>query len=352
MKPMSLIHGFLRSRANIAFGGAAALLIALLATEAEFFMNKNNLVSLQLYFAPLCLVAVGMMLTFIVGVFDLSVGAAMAAASMVCVAVMAAGVSGPLAVVIGLATGAAIGAANGVLVVNVGINPLIATLGTMYVLRGLVDTASGGGLPRPWMYINGSNVDGWLYALGNSRFLGGFAILWICLGVIVVSGLILRYSVLGRSLFLIGNNEEAARSVGLNPKRTRIVLFIICGTLAALAGILITARTGQATRFLGIGFEMQAIIACLVGGATISGGRGSITGAVAGVALMTLINNGFNAWEIKSEWQRGILGAILLGILFLDWVMQRSEHRKHQRTDDEAADHIRDLVRAGSEVAK
>lgn len=334
MNRVSLLHGLFRSREALAFGGTAVLLTALLLTEAEFLLDTNNLDSLQLYFAPLCLVAVGMMLTFIVGMFDLSVGATMAAASMVCVAALAAGASGPVAVVIGLCVGVLVGGANGVLVLYVGINPLIATLGTMYILRGLVDTASGGGLPRPWMYITGDGVDGWLYRLGNVQIFGVFAIVWMCLAVVLVAGFVLRFTVLGRSLYLVGNNEAAARSVGLHPRRTRLVLFILCGALAALAGILVTARTGQATRFLGIGFEMQVIIGCLVGGATISGGRGSIAGAVAGVGLMTLINNSFNAWEIKSEWQRGILGAILLGLLLGDAVMQRAGRQRPRRPGD------------------
>lgn len=333
MKLGSFLRDAFCSRETLAFGGTTILLAALLMTEAEFLLNNNNLVSLQLYFAPLCLVAVGMMLLFIVGMFDLSVGATMAAASMVCVAAVAAGASGVSAAAVGICVGVLVGGANGLLVLYVGINPLIATLGTMYILRGLVDTASGGGLPRPWMYITGDGVDAWLYRVGNIQIFGVFTIIWICLAVILAASLILRFTVLGRSLYLVGNNEAAARSVGLNARRTRFVLFLLCGALAALAGILVTARTGQATRFMGIGFEMQVIIACLVGGATIAGGRGSIAGAVAGVGLMTLISNAFNAWEIKSEWQRAILGAILLGLLLVDAVMQRTSRKRPGRLD-------------------
>lgn len=292
--------------------------LLILLFGSPFFLDVNNLDSLQTSVAPAIIVAVGMTILFVTGTFDLSVGATMGLAGLTAAYMLSAGMPMELAVLAGVGVGALVGLFNGVMVSVVGLNPLIVTLGSMYMLRGLIDLWIGGGRPQPWMYVTGTEVDPDFFAIGSLKLGGLYLVLWIALALVVVCDIGLRRAPLGRWLFFSGGNPGAARSMGIPVRRLQLAGFVLCGILAAVAGMFITARTGLSSRYAGTGVELQIIIACLIGGASIAGGRGSVAGAALGVVFITLVNNAFNLFEVAAEWQKVVVGAVLVAVVVSD----------------------------------
>lgn len=304
------------------------VVLLILLFGSPFFLDPNNLDSLQTSVAPAMIVAVGMTVLFVTGTFDLSVGATMGMAGLAAAYVLSLGMPFEAAVAAALGVGAAIGIFNGIMVSLVGLNPLIVTLASMYMVRGLIDVVIGGGRPKPWMYIAGTEVDGRLFALGSAKFLGIYAVLWVALVLVVIVDIGFRRAPLGRQLFFAGGNPSAARSLGIPVKRLQLCGFVLCGILAALAGLFITARSGLSSRDVGGGIELQIIIACLIGGASIAGGRGSIVGAALGVVFISLVNNAFNLFEVAAEWQKVVVGGVLIAVVVSDgWRSLRRRKR-------------------------
>lgn len=295
-----------------------ALVLAILLFGSPYFLNVNNLASLQTGIGPAAIVAIGMTILFVTGTFDLSVGATMGLSGLIAAWVLSTGAPWEVAFAAGLASGAVIGLFNGVLVSIVGLNPLIVTLGAMYILRGVIDLMIGGGRPQPWMYVSGTEVDPGFYELGSLHIGPLHIVLVIALLLALVSDTIFRRHPLGRALFLAGDNPAAARSIGVPVRRLQMLGFVFCGILAALAGMFIAARTGLSSRHIGSGVELQIIIACLIGGSSIAGGKGSILGSVLGVLFITLINNAFNLFEVAAEWQKVVVGGVLVAVVVSD----------------------------------
>ena len=305
-----------------------ALTLAILLAGSPYFTDANNLDSLQTSVAPMIIVAIGMTMLFVTGTFDLSVGATMGLGGLAAAWMLSHGMSMEIAVLSGLAIGAFVGLVNGLLVSFAGLNPLIVTLGTMYMQRGLIDTWIGGGRPQPWMYVTGPDLDGRFYALGSLQFLGLYLVVWIALALLVVVDTTFRRRRIGRSLFYAGGNPSAARSLGIPVRSLQLGCFVACGLLAAVAGMFITARTGLSSRYAGTGVELQIIIACLIGGSSIAGGRGSILGSALGVIFITLVNNAFNLFEVAAEWQKVVVGGVLVAVVISDgWRMLRRKKR-------------------------
>ena len=295
-----------------------AVLFAILAFGSPYFFDANNIASLQTSIGPAALVAVGMTILFVTGTFDLSVGATMGLAGLVAAFLLSLGVPWYGAFCGGLAVGAAVGLFNGVLVAYVGLNPLIVTLGSLYIVRGIIDLMIGGGRPQPWMYVSGQEVDQGFYTLGSVHIGPFHIILFLALLTVVVADVVLRRHPLGRSFFLAGDNPAAARSLGIPVRRLKLAGFIFAALLAAVAGMFITARTGLSSRDIGSGVELEIIIACLIGGSSIAGGRGSVAGSFLGVVFITLVNNAFNLFEVAAEWQKVVVGGVLIGVVVTD----------------------------------
>lgn len=305
-------------RPEVAAGAIVALLLIVLLFGSPYFLSETNIASLQTSMGPRIFVAIGMTVLFVTGTFDLSVGATMGLAGLVVAAVLSAGYPAEYAIAAGLLTGIAVGAANGVMIAYIGLNPLIVTLGMLFILRGIINLMIGSGRTQPWMYVSSENVDQGFYVIG-STYLGGIHIVFvsaIVLALIIDIGF--RHHSLGRSLFFAGDNPGAARSLGMPVRRIQSGAFVVCGLLAAVAGMFIVARTGLASRHIGSGVELEIIIACLIGGSTIAGGKGSVLGSVLGVAFITLVNNAFNLFEVASQWQKVVIGAVLIFVIVSD----------------------------------
>jgi ribose transport system permease protein len=305
-----------------------AITLVILLVGSPYFLDGNNLDSLQTSVAPTIIVAIGMTVLFVTGTFDLSVGATMGLAGLAAAYILSQGMPMEVAICSGIAIGAAVGLLNGLLVSFAGLNPLIVTLGTMYMLRGLIDIWIGGGRPQPWMYVTGPEVDGQFFGLGSLKIFGVYLVVWIALALVVIVDTTFRRRPVGRALFFAGGNPAAARSLGFPVRTLQLGGFVLCGVLAAIAGMFITARTGLSSRYAGSGVELQIIIACLIGGASIAGGRGSIIGSALGVVFITLVNNAFNLFEVAAEWQKVVVGGVLVAVVVSDaWRLLRRKKR-------------------------
>ena len=290
------------------FGGiiATTAFLALLVFSPHFH-NPNNLDSLQAAIAPNAIIAVGMMILMIMGMFDLSVGSIMGFSGIVTGYFISRGYSIPIAVLAGMATGCGIGLINGLLVAYGKILPIIATIGTMIVFRGFAEmimtsnmAMSLTGFPREFI------------ALGNRKLLGIYPMLWICIIMLVLFWFITKMTYAGRVIYYIGNSAENAKLMGIDVNRTVILAFLLSGVLSALAGILSVARFESASRYLGQNLQMTILIACIIGGGSILGGKGDMLGALFGTIFIVLLSNGFNLFEVNPQWQSVTIGAILL----------------------------------------
>ena len=233
----------------------------------------------------------------------------------------------PASIVFAAVIGLGIGFVNGVLVSYAGINHLIVTLGVMYMTRGIIE-----------VMLKGEGIAGFtdypasFLSLGNARVGGFYAAFLAVLVLAFVAELVLRKTRLGRLLYFTGGNPDAAKLVGLPVKRTRLGAFMLSGLMAALAGLFSTAHMGMANRYLGSGLEMNIIIACLVGGGSIAGGKGSVLGATLGVVFISLLTDAFNLFEVPAEWQSAVVGAILVAVVVFDGVMILRKQRRSWRS--------------------
>src|SRR5688572_23643176 len=263
------------------------------------------------------ILAIGMMLMLVGGVFDLSVGAMASMIGVITGWLMKnAGWPVPLAVAAGLAVAAAGGFLNGFIVARVRVNALITTLGTMGVFQGIALLIGGPGitfLPESFTKF------------GQNEVFGVQGPVLLMLGLAVVAHYGLAHTRFFRQLYYIGSNPKAAHLSGINVERLQILSFTLMGLIAGLAGIVYASRIATATSTVGVGAELQAITAVILGGASLSGGKGTIWGALIGVFFMALMKNVLIISRVSSEWQGIILGAVLVLAVALDSIMNRKK---------------------------
>lgn len=298
----------------------------ILAISSDTFLTKSNIESLQTSIAPNAIIATGMMILLISGVFDLSVGSIMGLAGVVTSHALVAGFPVPISIFIGLMVGLGAGMLNGTLIALVGVNPLIVTIGMMQVGRGLVFVLLAGTARHGVRGFSESFI-----SIGAGKSMGVYNMFWIMLAIVVISQILILKVQKGRQIYYIGGNYEAARSVGVRVKNIRIFTYALSGFFAALAGILVTARLEMASRYMGSGLELKIIISCLIGGGSISGGQGSIIGAFLGIVFMSLLVNSFTILQIGDYWQNIIVGMILIIVVSMDaylYIRNLKEHGK------------------------
>lgn len=321
-KALSIAKDLARKREAVALSLVVLIALLLLVTNGSVFLHGDNLDSLQTSIAPSTIVAVGMMVLLISGAFDLSVGSVMGLSGVVSAIFLSKGAPVPVCVFAGLCTGAAFGLLNGVLVAVAGINPLITTIGTMYIARGLLE-----------VLVLGKGREGYrdfapsFIRLGTGKFLGIYYMFWVMIVLVASAQYFVRRAYAGRQLYYVGGNREAAKLLGINTTRVRIVTYCFSGVMASLAGVLATARYEMANRYMGEQLEMKIIISCLIGGGSIAGGRGSIVGALLGVTFMSLLGNSFNIMELGTEWQNVVIGAVLIAVVVGDGYLYLRKQR-------------------------
>ncbi|HKQ37598.1 MAG TPA: ABC transporter permease [Verrucomicrobiae bacterium] len=261
------------------------------------------------------ILALGMMLMLIGGVFDLSVGAMASMIGVITGALMKkAGLPVPVSILVALLVAALGGFLNGFVVAKVRVNALITTLGTMGIFQGAA------------LIIGGSSItflpDSFT-KFGQFEFLRVQAPVWLLLALALVAHYCLTHTRFFRQYYYIGSNPKAARLSGINVERMQILAFTLMGILAGVAGIMYASRIATASSTVGIGAELQAITAVILGGASLTGGKGTIWGAMMGVFFMGLMKNVLIISRVSSEWQGIILGAVLVLAVAIDSLMNR-----------------------------
>jgi ribose transport system permease protein len=290
------------------------VLFILFAVMNVHFASVTNLEAIGYGILSVGIVAVGMMVVMISGGFDLSVGSTLAFTGVIACKLLESHVPIWMAVAIALLLGAAIGYANGALITMVGINPFIATLGTLSMVRGLALAITQGmpvyGLPQPFAYLGEGRVFGFPFAILLMVFL------------MVVADQFMRRTRWGRLFYYVGGNPEAAKLSGISNIRVRIAGYMLTGILAAVAGVMLSSRMMSMMATSGAGLELKAIAACIIGGAALSGGEGTIIGAFLGALLVGFIDDILILSNVSSYWQQFSSGAILVAVVTLDIVIR------------------------------
>lgn len=302
-----------------------AIFIVISAILSPNFLTLGNFLNLLLQASIPGIVAIGMTLVIFLGGIDLSVGSVLAFSGMMTsIVVERMGGDTPAIIVgcaVGLAIGAAMGLVTGVLIAKFGLPDFIASLAMMEIARGAALLTTSGnpvfGLSKKFHVLGGGFVFGKVAISG---------IFWIILTIAFV--LILKYTVFGRSLFAIGGNREAAMLSGIKTKKNYVMTYMISGLLAGFAGILTASwmSTGQPTA--GDGYELDAIAASVIGGASLSGGIGSVAGTFGGVFLLRIITNIFNLVGLPSYYQRIAKGVIIVFALLLNRFVAKESKKK------------------------
>lgn len=257
------------------------------------------------------LLAFGVTFVIITGGIDLSLGS-MVAVTGVVAASLAHPDSFPVALPImaGLLTGVVMGSVNGLVITKSKVPPFIVTLGMMTIGRGLALILSKG---RPI-----SNLSDSFNFIGGGNILGIPFPIIVLIITFVVCSVVLKKTVLGRYIYAVGGNEQAAKASGIRVNKVKMAVYIICGGLAALAGILLTSRITTGQPNAGAGFELDAIAAAIIGGTSTSGGKGTMTGTLIGALLIGVISNGLDLLNVTSYYQQVVMGAIIIGAVVLD----------------------------------
>lgn len=287
-----------------------------LSLATESFATLSNLTNVARQVSINGILAVGVTFVLLTAGVDLSLGSVVALSGVACATFAQTGehfVLIPISV--GLLVGTACGLTNGLFVTIAGIPPFIVTLGMMTVARGLALIFSGG---RPVANISVNLTD-------FAGDIGGVPIPLLCFAAVAaVAWFFLRHFKLGRHIYAIGGNEQAARAAGISVTNVKLFSYALCGLLAGLAGVVLTARTTTGQPNAGVAYELDAIAAVVIGGTSLAGGIGTITGTILGVLLIGEINNGLDLMGVSSYFQAVIKGVIIVGAVWLDRRQSRS----------------------------
>jgi rhamnose transport system permease protein len=314
----------LLGRREAVLAGLVAALFGAIVLRAPVFASAENLQTLLEDGAILTIMALAQMLALITRGVDLSVGATMALTGMLTALLSRAHPELPVALTLalGLGSGLGLGAINGLLVAWLEMPPIVVTLGTMSVYRGLVFVLSGGA------WVNAHELGPQFLAFPGARLAGLSHLVWIALLVATLSYLFLYHRRAGRELFALGGNPAAARYVGIDAPRRELMVYTSIGLLGGLCGYLWVARYAVAYTETALGFEMQTIAACVIGGISIRGGRGSIVGCLLGAAFLVILFNALPIIDVSPFWQSAISGAAILAAVVLNSRGERKRRGK------------------------
>lgn len=308
-----------RSSKSATFGVALILigLCLILAITTRNFLTQSNLFSVMRAFSFIAIIAIGEAMIIISGGVDLSVGSVFGFGGLIGAMAMSNwGVPIPIGFLMGLAVGAAFGLANGLLITKVRMPPFIVTLGMLSVVRGLSYAVTSGYPIRTPPAFN---------AFGQG-YLGPIPlpVVYLVLLVILFS-FFLKKTVIGRRIYAIGGNEEASKVSGIRVDRVKLVVYILAGTLAAFAGLTASARLGVSQSTAGLGYELDVVAAVIIGGASLSGGKGTILGAILGAAIMGVLRNGLVLLNVSAYWQQTVIGLVIIIAIAADQFRQRRQ---------------------------
>ena len=275
------------------------------------FLSSINVSNLLRQTGFILIPAMGMTLVLIAAGIDLSVGSIMGLGSVIaCFCMVNFGLPIWLSIIIAMAAGWALGAVNGAVVVRFKIPPMIMTLGMMYMARGAVFVSTKG-LP---IYP----IPAEFQAIEQNEVWGIPTIVPICVVLCIIFHFVLTRTTFGRSVYALGGNPEAAKLSGINTRKVTVFVYAICGMMASFAGIMMAARLGSAQPSSGEGYEMNVIAACIIGGTSTFGGRGTILGTAIGALFMSVLSNSMTLMKVDVYYQKLVIGAVLVLAVILD----------------------------------
>jgi ribose transport system permease protein len=296
-----------------------------LQTDGGRFATLRNAQTILVQSATVGVAALGMTMIIISGGIDLSAGTTMALCSTVLAWFLREGNAPSASVAAGLAAGCLAGLVNGMLISRLRVVPFIVTLGTMTIYLGLAKIIGNNTMVRP----DPSQVPDWMRELLSPHVQREWMLfapgVWLLLALAVVVSAVLRYTVFGRHVFAVGSNEATARLCGINVPRVRVAVYMIAGLFVGLAGLFQFSRLTVGDPTAGTGKELPIIAAVVIGGGSLSGGRGSILGTLTGALIMQTISSGCTALRQPNPIQEIIIGAIIIAAVTVDQLRQRRQ---------------------------
>ncbi|GKH45986.1 ABC transporter permease [Anaerotruncus massiliensis (ex Togo et al. 2019)] len=306
----------------------AALIVVLLSVVMAFltptFLSSYNLLNVLRQVAVTVIVGAGFCIIIACGDLDLSVGSVMALVGVVLAKLMVAGVPVPIAIAAGIATGMCCSSINAFFINTFNVPGFVVTMAVSNILRGVVYLMTNMspiiGLPASFNFI------------GQGRILGIPVSVIIMLVMVALGTFVLRRTKVGRHVLAAGGNREAARVCGIDVKKVRYQAYLIMGFCAAVAAVVLTARTASAQVGAGQNIELDAIAACVIGGTPLSGGAATVVGTVFGCLVVGVVNNGLNLLSVNSNWQFVVKGALLIIAIITDALSTNLLAKKQTRT--------------------
>ncbi len=307
---------------------ALALMVGALSLASDKFLTVDNgLNVLRQISINLCL-SLGMTLVILSGGIDLSVGSVLALCGAVAAGLLKNGIALPRfnvlleftvvgAILAALLVGVALGTFNGIMITRLRLPPFVATLGMLSIARGLTMLWTGG------FPITGLGAS--FGIMGTGQWLGVPMPVWISAALVVLFVVVLRRTRFGRYVYAVGGNERAALFSGVNVNRIKLLVYTLGGTLSAVAGLLVASRLDSATPNAGFSYELDSIAAVVIGGTSLSGGRGSVWGTVLGCLIIGVLNNGLVLLQVSPFWQQVIKGGVILAAVALDKAGSRDD---------------------------
>ena len=292
---------------------ALIILMAVITIINSNFLTANNLLNLLLQVTSNALIAFGMTFVILTGGIDLSVGSILALSSALTAGLLGSGMPVTLAILISLIMGCILGMMNGLLISYGKLAPFIVTLATMTIFRGAT-----------LVYTNGNPITKGLSDTFLFQFLGQGYIVGIPFPVIImfivfiILYVLLHKTAFGKSVYAIGGNEKAAYISGVKLNKVKIIIYSISGMMASISGLIITSRLSSAQPTAGASYEMDAIAAVVLGGTSLSGGKGRILGTLIGALIIGVLNNGLNIIGVSAFWQQVVKGVVILIAVLID----------------------------------
>ncbi len=320
-----------RGRRYVGVGGALVGIVIVFTSLHPFFIHAVNITNILTSNSDLMLVAAGMTFAMIGSGFDLSVGSVMEGTGVLLAGLLAIGVPQLLAIVIAVVCAGLFGAlVNGFLIGYVRLNFLVVTLGTMTAVQGLVYVATNG---------NTLSLSKWhlVTAIGSVKPLGIGVPIWFMIGAVAISGVVLRFTRVGRAVYAVGGNREAARIAGIRVSLITMLTYGTCALFAGMAGIVDAGRLAAASPTVGATINLIAGAAVLLGGTSFSGGEGGIFGTVLGVLLIGALENGLGVVGVSDFWSGVVTGIVLIAAVGLDQ-FQKARTRKRFTRESTAAE--------------
>lgn len=315
----AVIQKIARSQVIGIFGILLGLCIVLWIACPTTFPTSDNLFSVARQFSYIAVTAIGELMVIITGGIDLSVGSIMGFGAILAGFSMKSGCSIPVAILIGIIGGGALGFLNSVFITKVKLPPFIATLGMLSIGRGLAYAITEGytvSVP-PFFAFLGQGYWGPI----------PFPVIYMIV-LAIIFAIFLGRTVLGRRIYALGGNEEAAKVSGINISRMKVFVYVACGMLSAIGGIICAARLGVAQSTLALGYELDVIAAVFIGGASTTGGSGTVLGTILGAAIMGIIRNGLVLLNVSPYWVQTAIGTVIIIAVGFDRLRLEYQQKK------------------------